>query len=74
MYIVEYVDNQGIRKEPVKLKASCFTNAVMEAEKLANEIGHGMKYATVTNAFEKEETPLEEWKRNHNTTWGIDHG
>ena len=46
MYTIKYVDNQGNKREETS-NASCFTNAVMEVEKNANEMGHGLKELNV---------------------------
>ena len=51
MYIINYVDNQGVKRTHDSV-ASCFTNAVSEVEKEANEQGHGVKMMTVTREGE----------------------
>ena len=45
-YKIDYIDNQGMKRE-AEVKASCFTNAVSELEKNANEVGHGVSVMTV---------------------------
>ena len=45
-YTIKYIDNQGMERE-AEVKASCFTNAVSELEKRANETGHGVSVMTV---------------------------
>ena len=46
-YAIDYIDNQGMKRE-AEVKASCFTNAVSEVEKNANEVGHGVRAMVVT--------------------------